>query len=124
MSIRHRICRLEELQPGRPRGFDLPGAGGVGGIIVVRTPPHLHGYMNRCPHTGVNLDWTPDVFLDVTGTLLQCAMHGALFRFEDGYCIFGPCAAQSLTPIALHVREGIVEAEIPDGLMESPAAPA
>ena len=124
MAAIHRICRLAELQPGQPRGFELPGAGADAGILLIRSGQHVFGYMNSCPHTGVNLDWTPGRFLDVTGSLLQCSMHGALFRIEDGYCIFGPCAGRSLRPVALRVRGGVVEVDIPEGVMATGAVRA
>jgi len=56
----------------------------------------LYCYLNSCPHTGVNLDWMPDQFLDISGELIQCATHGALFSIKTGLCIRGPCLGQSL----------------------------
>ena len=75
-------------------------------LIVVRTARGLFGYRNRCPHTGAPMEWEPDRFLDISGTLIQCGIHGALFRIEDGYCLSGPCAQQSLQAVALIERDG------------------
>ena len=47
----------------------------------------------------------PDQFLDSTHSLIQCSMHGALFRIEDGLCISGPCFDQKLKAVAIEVRE-------------------
>ena len=41
----------------------------------------------------------PDQFLDPSNSLIQCATHGALFLIENGECVAGPCAGQSLTAI-------------------------
>jgi len=72
-------------------------------VIAVRRGGTVRCYYNICPHTGVNLDWQADQFLDESGTLIQCATHGALFRIEDGYCIAGPCAGESLRSLAVRI---------------------
>lgn len=77
--------------------------------IAVRLHNDIFCYHNICPHTGVNLDWVPDQFLDITGELIQCATHGALFRIEDGYCISGPCAGQNLIPLKVKVEGDMFE---------------
>ena len=35
---------------------------------------------------------------------LACRNHGALFAVEDGFCVAGPCAGESLEPIAVEAR--------------------
>ncbi len=35
---------------------------------------------------------------------LACRNHGALFAVEDGFCVAGPCAGESLEPIAVEPR--------------------
>ncbi|MBB5410151.1 nitrite reductase/ring-hydroxylating ferredoxin subunit [Paraburkholderia sp. HC6.4b] len=35
--------------------------------------------------------------------VLMCAHHSALFRFEDGRCIEGPCAGASLDAVKIAV---------------------
>jgi nitrite reductase/ring-hydroxylating ferredoxin subunit len=35
--------------------------------------------------------------------VVMCAHHSALFRFEDGHCIEGPCAGASLDAIRVGV---------------------
>jgi nitrite reductase/ring-hydroxylating ferredoxin subunit len=82
---------------------------------LVRRGDQVFGYRNACPHTGAPLDWQPDRFLDAGGELIQCATHGALFRIDDGACLWGPCAGQSLTPLSLVVREGMVLLWRPSG---------
>jgi nitrite reductase/ring-hydroxylating ferredoxin subunit len=81
-------------------------------LIVARSGDEIHCFHNRCPHTGVNLDWMPDQFLDTSGKLLQCSTHGALFRINDGYCVSGPCSGQSLTRVNLSVKNEMFEIDL------------
>jgi nitrite reductase/ring-hydroxylating ferredoxin subunit len=108
------LCALDELDDPGSRGFDLE----LGGqrpqrVFIVRHRGRLVGYRNRCPHTGVPLEWQPDTFLDPDDSFIQCATHGALFRPEDGYCVRGPCSGQSLTALRVIVRAGRVLVALP-----------
>jgi nitrite reductase/ring-hydroxylating ferredoxin subunit len=102
------LCPLEEIADPGSRGLRLEGDGDSGEILLVRRGDQVFGYRNSCPHTGAPLDWQPHRFLDAGGQLIQCATHGALFRIDDGECLWGPCAGQRLRPLPLVVREGIV----------------
>lgn len=111
------LCPLFELAGVAARGFDPVPPDRAHGIVVVRGDGVFHGYLNRCPHLGLPLDWLPDRFLDSTGRYLQCANHGALFRIADGCCVAGPCAGGRLVPVRLVARD--------DGLwLDEPAAGA
>lgn len=70
-------------------------------IFLVRRENEVFAYLNRCPHRGVTLEWQPDQFLNFTQEFIQCGTHGAQFRLEDGYCIWGPCARSVLTKLSL-----------------------
>lgn len=74
-------------------------------VFAVRYEGKIFAYVNSCPHTGVSLNWQPHEFLDYDRQYIQCAMHGALFRIEDGYCIRGPCAGASLKAVKLHPKD-------------------
>ena len=74
-------------------------------IFVVRKSDHFYGYLNRCPHTGANLNWQPDQFFDYFKEFLHCSIHGALFVVENGYCVRGPCAGMSLKPVGIVLKE-------------------
>lgn len=87
-----RLCATSELLEGQSRGFTLAELK----VIAIRRGGQPYLYENRCPHRGVPLDWLPDQFLDDSGSLLQCATHGALFLIESGECVAGPCAGQTL----------------------------
>jgi nitrite reductase/ring-hydroxylating ferredoxin subunit len=101
------ICTLEQLPEGEPRGFALAGEPPLA-LILLRCGDSVLAYRNSCPHTGVNLEWQPDRFLDISGRYLQCATHGALFRPGDGYCVRGPCAGDSLEGLPVVVKAGQV----------------
>lgn len=73
--------------------------------FVVATAEDCFAYRNSCPHTGAPLNWQPDQFLNYENDMIECALHGARFRIEDGYCLHGPCLGQSLQPLPLR-REG------------------
>jgi nitrite reductase/ring-hydroxylating ferredoxin subunit len=109
------LCALAEISDPGTRGFDLDfGAKRVERIFVVRKGEVLAAYRNRCPHTGAPLEWLPDQFFDLDNSFIQCALHGALFRPEDGYCVRGPCAGQSLQMLDLAVIEGCLRVDLPD----------
>lgn len=78
-------------------------AGEERGVFVVKKDQQLYLYRNSCPHLGVELNWQENQFLDLDGELIQCAMHGALFRIEDGFCLAGPCQGQSLEAVEFSI---------------------
>ena len=102
------VCRLSELDDGGARGFTIGGAAWPLRGLVVRVGDAVHGYLNRCPHAGHPLNLLPQRFLTPDGTLILCSSHGALFEKASGYCVAGPCAGGSLTPVPLQVRCGFV----------------
>jgi nitrite reductase/ring-hydroxylating ferredoxin subunit len=101
-----RLCRLDELADGVPRGFVLGDGTERREVVVVRRGGGLVAYENTCPHAGTPLDLLPDQFLSADRRHLQCHTHGALFRIEDGLCIAGPCLGRALTPVAVRVEGG------------------
>lgn len=98
------LCPADTIAENAGRGFELEGRR----ILVVRRGGTLYAYENACPHAGVALEWVPDEFFDEEGRYLQCSMHGATFRPEDGYCVSGPCQGDSLTPVVIEVVGGQV----------------
>jgi nitrite reductase/ring-hydroxylating ferredoxin subunit len=69
----------------------------------VRQGRQVFAYRNRCPHLGIELNFQPDVFLDSERHYIHCINHGALFRIEDGVCIYGPCNGESLEALDVQV---------------------
>lgn len=99
-----RICQQKEIpDPGCKQFTVSHPAGRLEGFIVHRGG-RLSAFVNHCPHTGVSLNWLPDQFFDRDAEFIQCSLHGALFRPDDGYCVRGPCAGRSLERLELEVR--------------------
>ncbi len=106
------ICPLSDLDETGSRGFEGADAGLPWNFFVVRHDAQVRAYRNNCPHTGAPLDWMPHRFLDLDGELIQCSIHGALFRVDDGLCLRGPCVGRQLEAIPIQVRDGAVWLEL------------
>ena len=100
------LCRVEDVPEGGGRAFRFGSGPDLSALFVVKKAGTLYAYVNSCPHIGTPLNFLPDRFFDRDGTHLLCTTHGARFRIEDGYCLDGPCAGKSLTPVAIRVEEG------------------
>lgn len=107
---RYIICEISELVPAADnclaREFHFAsGESNIEGFVVQKNN-EFRAYRNRCPHTGINLNWQPHQFFDVEGQYIQCSMHSAQFRFEDGECVWGPCLGQSLEQLNIEIDSG------------------
>jgi nitrite reductase/ring-hydroxylating ferredoxin subunit len=108
LDVERVVCRETELAAHGARAFTIGAGDWPLRGFVVRVGAHLRGYVNRCPHAGHPLNLLPDRFCTPEGSLLLCSSHGALFEKLTGYCVAGPCAGRSLTPVPLEVRSGFV----------------
>ena len=108
------LCQINEISDPGSRGFDVEHAGRMISLFVVHKDGMFHAYINRCPHTGVNLDWQEHQFLDLDTNFIQCSTHDALFEINSGTCISGPCVGDALTPIELNNENGSLSAYLPD----------
>ena len=99
------LCLLEEIPDPGGKGFVLPDRPR---FFVIRLGNEVWGYVNSCPHQGVNLDWKPDSFLSYDRDVIQCATHGARFSIKTGLCLAGPCQDRSLARVEVHVADGAV----------------
>ncbi len=112
-SVAYAICGVRDIPNRRCKGFHLVRLERDGSekplhILIVRWDRKLYGYVNHCPHQGVNLDWERDQFLDSTGTRIICGKHGALFAVDTGECVEGSCMGSRLEPLRLSVLDGDV----------------
>ena len=98
------LCRLDDIPDGAARSFKLTDGRQVRNVFLVRRGDTVLCYRNVCPHAGTRLDWVPDKLFDPSGEHLWCQPHGALFEVETGFCIEGPCAGDSLTPLAVQIE--------------------
>jgi nitrite reductase/ring-hydroxylating ferredoxin subunit len=86
---------------------DIPDSGGLeasASILVLRRGDDAWAYRNVCPHFSIPLNYEPNTFWTYDGQLLMCAHHSAMFRFEDGACIDGPCLGASLTSVPIRIE--------------------
>jgi nitrite reductase/ring-hydroxylating ferredoxin subunit len=107
------LCAIDELPEHGSRGFTI----GRQSLFAVRRDDVIRLYLNGCPHLGVPLNWNPDQFLNLDGTLIQCATHGALFDIESGRCVAGPCLDEYLVPVPFELQDGMLVA-----VVDNPAA--
>lgn len=110
-GVGRRLCRVDDIEDGGALAIEAPLAGGDGSLVAVRKGQEVWVYRNSCPHFSVRLDYRPGQFCTYKGNLLMCAHHSAMFRFEDGQCIDGPCRGAALERIAARVFEGDVIAD-------------
>ncbi len=99
------LCALADIADPGSRGFE-PEDGAP--FFIVRKGNAVFGYVNSCPHYGSTLEWKDDTFLTYDKDRILCSLHGALFRIEDGFCVWGPCAGASLKPLAVRIEGGDV----------------
>jgi nitrite reductase/ring-hydroxylating ferredoxin subunit len=109
-GVAYAICSMSDIPSQKARGFNLMvvdenGENRPWPIVVVRWGRQVFGYLNKCPHDGVKLDWERNAFLDPNGIRLMCGKHGALFELGTGICVDGPCKGRGLTPVALAVLD-------------------
>ncbi|WP_449433427.1 Rieske (2Fe-2S) protein [Pseudomonas putida] len=100
------LCSIEDIPDGGAKGLSAEWAGRPLALIAVRRGQQVWLYRNCCPHFSIPLDYHPGEFCTYKEQLIMCAHHSALFRFEDGVCVDGPCTGARLEPVACHVQEG------------------
>jgi nitrite reductase/ring-hydroxylating ferredoxin subunit len=114
-----RICGSAELVDGGA-GVRRPGRLGGNDVVVffVRYDGRAYGYLNRCAHVPMELDWAEGQFFESSGLYLMCATHGAIYAPDTGKCVGGPCRGGRLRPVQVDERdtpEGRAVFWLPDG---------
>ncbi len=94
------ICNTSDIPDNQSKGFNIDDSL----IFIVHKYGKFTAYLNSCPHLGIQLEMVPDQFLDNSHSLIQCSMHGALFRIEDGLCISGPCFDKKLKEVSIEIQ--------------------
>lgn len=96
------ICGSDELKSGGA-GFKFTVVSDSQQIpaFVIRYEDEVHGYLNKCAHMMLELDWDDAEFFDTSGDYLICANHGAMFDPKTGLCVNGPCYGASLDSISV-----------------------
>lgn len=101
------ICASNELEEGgRGVRFEVRWAGQATPAFAVRYGGKACGYLNRCGHVPVELDFQPGEFFDTSRLYLICATHGALYDPASGACLGGRCSGRGLIRLDLNERDG------------------
>jgi len=108
-----RIPATASLAEGEAKTFPMPDSDEQG--FVIRTPSGLKAFLNRCRHWPAPLDMDDAEFWNPEAKMIQCKIHGALFRPEDGLCVFGPCSGAPLKqfPAQADGDDCLVEVPLP-----------
>jgi nitrite reductase/ring-hydroxylating ferredoxin subunit len=108
------ICAAADLlDAGKGVRFETQYRGETAAAFVVRHEGRVRGYLNRCSHIAMELDWQPGVFFDSEGRDLICSTHGAVYSASSGKCLGGPCSAGPLVRLAVAERDGFIVLEDP-----------
>ena len=102
-----------ELAHGTSKKFTLRRGSREFEALLVNYQGNLFAYVNRCPHTGITLDWVNNQFFSVDNRYLMCATHGAVFEPPTGECVWGPCFGLSLQSVPIEIEDGLVYARLP-----------
>ena len=101
------ICDSTALiEGGKGVRFTVTAGGADATGFVVRFRGAVYGYLNRCAHVPIELDWAEGEFFESSGLYLMCATHGAIYAPESGRCEGGPCRGGKLRPIAVTELNG------------------
>ncbi|MDA0574664.1 Rieske (2Fe-2S) protein [Burkholderia gladioli] len=100
------VCAAEALVDGgagirraaRLRGEDVV-------VFFVRYDGRAYGYLNRCAHVPMELDWNEGQFFESSGLYLMCATHGAIYAPDTGKCVGGPCRGARLRAVEVDERD-------------------
>jgi nitrite reductase/ring-hydroxylating ferredoxin subunit len=104
----HPLCNSADLaEGGLACPFDVRYQGQTCRAFALRWRGRVHGYVNRCSHVAMEMDWRPNHFFDLTGLHIVCASHGARFRPDTGTCVGGP-GRGPLIKIEMVEHDGVV----------------
>ncbi|WP_334187465.1 Rieske (2Fe-2S) protein [Noviherbaspirillum sp.] len=103
------ICSSDAVvEGGKGIRFPVTAGGDNGNGFVIRYDGKVYGYLNRCAHVPIELDWNEGDFFESSGLYLMCSTHGAIYTPESGQCVGGPCRGGRLRPIMVVERDGHV----------------
>ncbi|WP_322054122.1 Rieske (2Fe-2S) protein [Paraburkholderia bannensis] len=101
-----RVCAAGDLADGGAGvRVNATYAGGPAVVFFVRFGGEAYGYLNRCAHVPMELDWVEGQFFESSGLYLMCATHGAIYQPETGKCVGGPCRGGRLRAVRVEERD-------------------
>jgi nitrite reductase/ring-hydroxylating ferredoxin subunit len=107
------VGAVGEIEHGKSKKFTLRRGQRNLEVLLVNFEGGHFAYINRCPHTGITLDWVNNQFFSSDNRYLMCATHGAVFEPPTGECIWGPCVGLSLQSVPVEIEEGRIYARLP-----------
>ena len=103
------ICASAALEnSGKALRFELEYFGERAPAFVLRFRGRVYGYLNRCGHVPMELDWREGEVFDFEGRDLICSTHGAAYAADSGRCLGGPCGKTPLVSLRIEERDGKV----------------
>ena len=103
------ICASDALlDSGKATRFEVEYFGERAPAFVVRYRGRVYGYLNRCGHLPMELDWREGEVFGLTGHDLICSTHGATYAADSGKCLGGPCSGTPLVALQVEERGGTV----------------
>ncbi len=112
-STRRFVGSVGEIEHGKSKKFTLRRGHRELEALLVNFEGQHFAYINRCPHTGITLDWVNNQFFSSDNRYIMCATHGAVFEPPTGECIWGPCLGLSLQSVPVEIEEGRIYARLP-----------
>ncbi|MDB5961450.1 MAG: Rieske (2Fe-2S) protein [Massilia sp.] len=109
------------LEGGHGIRFAVRAYGAATTGFVIRKGGVVYGYLNRCAHVPIELDWAEGEFFESSKTFIMCQTHGAIYTPETGHCAGGPCKGGRLRPIQVAEADGRI-VWMPDEVVTAPAA--
>ena len=101
------ICASGALaDSGRAVRFVVEQGGESVPAFVIRFEGAVYGYLNRCGHRPMELDWREGEVFDFEGRSLICSTHGARYAPASGRCLGGPCDGAPLRRLRVAERDG------------------
>lgn len=111
------ICDSDTLtECGRGVRFTVRWHEALRPAFVIRFHGRISGYLNRCSHRQIELDWEAGEFFDFSRQTLICATHGARYAPDSGACLAGPCAGAGLIPLGVGESGGKIFLEPADAV--------
>ena len=105
-KLNTKLLSYDELQDPGSKGLVIEIKDSQLNLFVIKKDSQIFVYENSCPHTLGPLDWIPDSFLDEDSNFIMCANHGALFKIDNGICVYGPCKKQGLRALPFTIDNG------------------
>ena len=112
-SVGKWVGTVGELEPGKSKKFTLRRGQRDLEALLVNYEGNYFAYVNRCPHTGITLDWVNNQFFSSDNRYLMCATHGAVFEPPTGECVWGPCFGLALQRVPIEIADERIYARLP-----------